>query len=66
MTREQQREDTRGAPGQIYQKGKAGWPVPGVNVPYEEPLNPELTIDTENVSATEAAEAIQRILAAHA
>jgi adenylylsulfate kinase len=64
MTREEQRKETRGAPGHIYRKGKAGWPVPGLTAPYEEPLNPEVIIDTEEVSATEAAETIRRILAA--
>jgi len=61
--REKQRKDTRGAPRDIYEKGKAGWPVPGVHVPYEEPLNPNLTIDTEKFSAAEAADTISRILA---
>jgi adenylylsulfate kinase len=61
--REKQREDTRGAPRDIYEKAKAGWPVPGVNVPYEEPLNPEVTIDTEKCSAAQAADTISRILA---
>ena len=62
MAREQQRTDTRGAPENIYQKGRAGWPVPGFTAPYEEPLKPELTIDTRKVSAQEAAEAIRTIL----
>lgn len=61
--REKQRKDTHGAPRAIYEKGTAGWPVPGVNVPYEEPLNPDVTIDTEEFSAAEAADAISRILA---
>ena len=33
------------APKDIYRKAEAGAPVPGVNVPYEEPLTPELVID---------------------
>ena len=60
--RERQRKDTRGAPRDIYEKGKAGWPVPGVNVPYEEPLNPDVTIDTEKFSAAEAADTISSLL----
>lgn len=53
MLREQQRVQTREAPKDIYRKGAAGWPVPGVVVPYEEPLNPEITIDTEKVPLQE-------------
>lgn len=33
------------APVDIYEKAKKGWPVPGINVPYEEPERPELVID---------------------
>lgn len=54
--REEERSDTRGAPKDIYHKGDAGWPVPGVAVPYEEPLNPDLVVDTGLISADEAAE----------
>jgi adenylylsulfate kinase len=53
--REQQRQHRHGAPKAVYQKGDAGRPVPGVNVPYEEPLNPEVSIDTSSVSAGESA-----------
>lgn len=53
--REASRSDRHGAPQDIYRKGKEGWPVPGVNVPYEEPEQPELVIDTETVSPGEAA-----------
>ncbi len=45
--RERHRSETHAAPGDIYKKGEKGWPVPGVTVPYEEPLNPEVVIDTE-------------------
>ncbi|MBN2655237.1 MAG: adenylyl-sulfate kinase [Nitrospirae bacterium] len=45
--RESERTDRRHAPKNIYKKGKAGWPVPGISAPYEEPINPELTIDTD-------------------
>ena len=44
------------APGGVYEKGGAGWPVPGVNVPYEEPENPELTIDCGELAVSGAAE----------
>lgn len=45
--RESERKETHEAPRHIYEKGRRGWPVPGVTVPYEEPFNPEVTIDTE-------------------
>lgn len=49
IQREARRRDTRLAPKQIYKKGIAGKSktVPGVNVPYEEPIHPELIIDTD-------------------
>ncbi|MBI5055840.1 MAG: adenylyl-sulfate kinase [Nitrospirae bacterium] len=61
IEREKTRADTHGAPKKIYEKGKAGAPVPGVNVPYEEPEDPELIIDAEKESAEEAAERIVRL-----
>ncbi len=60
--REAKRKQTYGAPKDIYDKAKAGWPVPGVNVPYEEPVNPEVTVNTEEVSPEEAVEAIEKAL----
>jgi len=54
MEREVSRRKTRGAPKGIYKKGRAGWPVPGVKVPYEEPINPEITIETDKASLKEA------------
>lgn len=54
MERERQRKDLKGAPVDVYKKGLAGWPVPGVTVPYEEPLSPELIIDTEKTPPEEA------------
>lgn len=56
--REGQRKETHGAPEGIYQKGLAGWPVPGLNAPYEEPLHPDVVIDTEKITAVAAAEHI--------
>jgi adenylylsulfate kinase len=48
-------------PRGIYEKSKAPEAaVPGVNVPYEMTENPELTIDSESVGPTEAAEIIVR------
>jgi adenylylsulfate kinase len=58
--REQQRTETHGAPRGIYAKGAEGAPVPGVNVAYEEPLNPEIVIDVEKVSVVDAAKRIAR------
>lgn len=52
--REAMRTDTHGAPPNIYKKGKEGWPVPGVAAPYEEPLNPEITIEADRTSAGDA------------
>lgn len=60
--REESRRDKHGAPDRIYQKGESGAPVPGVNVPYEEPENPELIIDTEQESPDAAAEKIVRLV----
>ena len=60
MDREQQRQQSHGAPRDIYKKGEKGWPVPGVNAPYEEPLAPDLIIDTGKNSVPEAVELISR------
>lgn len=56
--RETSRKKTHDAPKDIYKKGRAGWPVPGLQVPYEEPLNPELTIETDTASIEEAVSVI--------
>jgi adenylylsulfate kinase len=53
MQREKQRIERRGAPSDIYKKGAAGRPVPGTTAPYEEPVDPEITIDTEKTSLRE-------------
>ena len=62
VSREKRRKDTHGAPKDIYQKGGSGWPVPGVNAPYEEPVNPEVAIESDLASVKEAAEAITDFL----
>ncbi|BCB95209.1 adenylyl-sulfate kinase [Dissulfurispira thermophila] len=59
IKRETTRKKTRGAPKGIYKKGMAGWPIPGINVPYEEPLNPEITIQTDKTSVEEALSVIK-------
>lgn len=48
--RERARGDAHSAPRDIYRKGEAGWPVPGLQAPYEEPLSPEVTIETDTLS----------------
>lgn len=62
IEREKIRIDTHGAPKDIYEKSKAGAPVPGLNVPYEEPERPELTIDTVKESPEDAAVRILRLI----
>ena len=62
MEREKNRLDTHDAPKHIYDKGKKGAPVPGLNVPYDEPDNPELIINTEKVTPSVAAEKIINML----
>jgi len=60
ISRERQRQETRGAPKGIYKKGEQGWPVPGINVPFEESLSPEIIIDTGSTSVNEAVELIEK------
>ena len=47
-----------------YKRGQSGESsaVPGLQVPYEAPLNPDLTIDTTKVQASEAAEMIVKLV----
>ena len=58
IQREKSRVETYKAPKDIYKKGGAGWPVPGMVVPYEEPLNPEIVIDTGGTSVEHAVKRI--------
>jgi adenylylsulfate kinase len=62
IEREKTRLDTHDAPKDIYEKGRQGAPVPGVNVPYEEPVTPDLVINTEDTSPSEAAERIVKMI----
>jgi adenylylsulfate kinase len=62
VKRERQRIASHGAPRNIYKKGGKGWPVPGVNVPYEEPLCPEIVIDTGQTTVREAVLLIDKII----
>ena len=51
------------APVFIYKKAvDEGAPVPGVNVPYEEPLNPEVIVDTERMSVEECAAKVKEFI----
>lgn len=62
IEREAQRVETHNAPAGIYSKGKAGWPVPGMNAPYEEPQNPELIIETDKTTLPEAVGLIENLI----
>lgn len=58
MEREGQRK-AEYAPSGIYEKGKEeGATVPGVNVPYEEPVNPEVVVDSGKMSVEECAKKV--------
>ncbi|MEW6409200.1 MAG: adenylyl-sulfate kinase [Nitrospirota bacterium] len=59
IEREQRRLDDV-TPKDVYKKARSGEPVPGINVPYEEPLNPEIIIDSDTISVEEAAEKIRQ------
>ncbi|NWF52533.1 MAG: adenylyl-sulfate kinase [Nitrospirae bacterium] len=54
IEREKKRIDRHSAPEDIYKKGAQGWPVPGIVAPYEEPLNPEIIINTDKTSIEES------------
>jgi adenylylsulfate kinase len=60
IQRESQRTNTHHAPRQIYQRALAGRSrtVPGVNVPYEEPTEPEVIIDTQKQTPEKSAQKI--------
>jgi adenylylsulfate kinase len=60
MRREAKRQNTHLAPTEIYKRAGEGEAptVPGVGVPYEEPLNPEAKLDSSRLSARECARGI--------
>ena len=62
MEREKRRTRKRGAPRGIYAKGRSGWPVPGFAAPYEEPLAPELVIETDRTGVAEAARLVDGLM----
>lgn len=64
MKRERRRKERFGAPSRIYLKGKTGASktVPGIGVQYEEPLSPEVTLDTSKLDANECAKRVVRFI----
>ncbi|MCP8305452.1 MAG: adenylyl-sulfate kinase [archaeon] len=59
MERESKRIDTSQAPRDIYEKALKGKStVPGLGSPYEEPLNPELKLNTERMNPDTCAKRI--------
>ncbi len=60
MQREKQRIETHEAPKDIYQKGAAGWPVPGIGAPYEEPVNPEVVIEADKTPLQDMIKKIEK------
>jgi len=64
IARERRRGKGSGAPTEIYKKAIEGrsTTVPGINVPYEEPLDAEVVVDSNLMGASECAEEILRLL----
>lgn len=60
--REKQRKNTHSAPTDIYSKGEKGWPVPGINAPYEAPDKPEIVIESGRLSVKETVAIIDEFL----
>ncbi|MEM1582204.1 MAG: adenylyl-sulfate kinase [Candidatus Bathyarchaeia archaeon] len=56
--------DIYGAPKGIYAKAFTGESktVPGFGVPYEEPINPEVTVNSDKLSPEECAERILKVI----
>lgn len=63
IKREKQRQERHEAPKDIYKKGAEGWPVPGMVVPYEKPLNPEIVVDTDKTSLEDSVAKIEKTIA---
>lgn len=64
IQREIQRSDSTYAPKDIYSKGfdKVSKNVPGIGVPYEEPLKPEVIVDSDKLSPQQIAQIIFKTL----
>jgi adenylylsulfate kinase-like enzyme len=61
MRREAERKETYNAPTQIYEKAlknKISSTVPGVGQPYEEPLNPDVSVKNFRLTPQESAQQI--------
>jgi len=58
IERERRRGKTFGAPTEIYERGRDGrsLTVPGLNVPYEEPLDAEIVVKTDEQTIEEYVE----------
>lgn len=56
--------DSYGAPREVYAKAFRGESetVPGIGVPYEEPVNPEVVVDSDKLSPEECAERILKVV----
>ncbi len=62
VERERKRKDRLSAPKDIYKKAAEGWPVPGINVPYESPTNPEISVNIESLSVNEIVDRIEKVI----
>ncbi len=60
IKRESERKNTLSAPANIYEGAKTGRSrnVPGVQAPYEEPVNPEIIVESDKLSVDEEANLI--------
>jgi adenylylsulfate kinase len=60
VERETRRKKRFGAPSRIYAKARSGASktVPGLGVPYEAPLSPELMLDTSQLRPSQSSEQI--------
>ena len=65
IERESKRGKTFQAPEDIYKRAFKGVAptVPGIGAPYEEPLQPEVTVDSEKLSPEECAQKIYETIA---
>jgi len=64
MERETTRKETYGAPREIYKKGLTGesQTVPGIGVPFEEPKNPDVVVESDKLHPEECAQRILEVI----
>ncbi|MHA1608193.1 MAG: adenylyl-sulfate kinase [Candidatus Freyarchaeota archaeon] len=64
MEREATRKETYGAPREIYKKGLTGesQTVPGIGVPFEEPKNPDVVVESDKLPPEECAQRILEVI----